>query len=166
MAETSAMANWRSRRIVRRGRLRRVGRVAATGLLAAAAGGVLASIPARLLMRLVAIGAGEPPHFSWAGSIGIAVIFAAAALPGALVAAATTRRGRWLPLAVGAALLCVPATGVAAGEVGSTGGYSLLRWLEVAGAGAGVYACIGSLPFVTLRLVDAHVSRPTMRRGF
>jgi hypothetical protein len=157
MSETRAVAGCGAHRIVRPGRLRRVGRVIATGFLAAAAGGLLASIPARLLMRVVAIGVGESPHFSWTGSIGIAVIFGFAVLPGAWVAASTTRRGRWLTLAAGAVLLCIPATGVASAEVGSTSGYSLARWFEVGSAGAGVYACIAALPFITLRLVDGRI---------
>lgn len=134
-------------------RLHRVGRIAATGVLAAIGAGLLTGLPARVMMRLVALSAGLTPQFSWVGTLGVAIIFSGAALPGAVVAAAWTGRGRWLVSAAGAAFLCIPATGIAAGELGSTDGYSAVRWMEVGAAVLGVYACIAALPLVTARLV-------------
>ena len=128
--------------------------VVARGVGAALVAGVVTGLLARLLMRLVTVAADGLGTFSWAGTAGIVAVFVGAALPGALLAAATRRRYRWVLLAAGAAFLLLPATGVAAEEVGGTQGFSTGQWAGVLAAGAGVYACIAALPLLVLRLLD------------
>jgi hypothetical protein len=120
--------------------------------------GVLVGAVSRLLMALVALAGSGHSELTWAGSAGIALIYAAFMLPGALLAV-FVRRGRWALLAAGAAALLFPAVGVAGDEIGSTGGFSALTWVLVSLAGLGVFATIAALPVVTLRLVDATSSR-------
>jgi hypothetical protein len=133
---------------------------------AAAAAGVLAGAVSRALMRVVALAAGEAGAFSWAGTLAILVVFVAAMLPGSLVAAFTTWRGRWLPLAAGALFLFVPATGIASTEIGgSASGFSPVQWLGVAGAGLGVYLLIAAMPLVVLRLIDRFPPRTATATG-
>jgi hypothetical protein len=117
---------------------------------------VLAGAVSRVLMRVVALAAGEAGAFSWAGTLSILAVFAAAMLPGSLIAAVTTWRRRWLPLAAGALFLFVPATGIASTEIGSTSGFSPAQWLGIAGAGLGVYLLIAAMPLLTLRLIDRY----------
>ena len=124
------------------------------GVGAAVVAGVVTGLLARLLMRLVTVAADGTGAFSWGGTASIVVVFVVAALPGALLAAATGRRYRWVLLAAGAAFLLLPATGVAAEEVGGTHGFSAGQWAGVLAAGAGVYACIAALPLLVLRLLD------------
>jgi len=132
---------------------RRALRVTLIGSAAALGAGVLAGVPARVLMRLVALASGEPAHFSWAGSALIVASFALVVLPGAVLAAAWTGRLRWFGPALGAALLAVPATGIAGTDLGATRGFSVGTWFEVGAAGLGIYACIGALPVLALRFV-------------
>ena len=126
----------------------------AAGVLAAAAAGLVLGVLSRLLMRVVTLAAGAPGDFSWAGSAGICVIYAAAMLPGALLAAFTGRRLRWALPVAGALFLCVPAVGVASEEVGHTAGWTIAQWAAVVAGGAAVFATIAVLPLVTVRLVD------------
>ncbi len=130
----------------------------AVALVAAVAAGLVTGAIGRVLMRFVALATGAPGDFSWVGTLGIVMIFAVAMVPGALLAAFSRRRGRWLFLAAGAALLCVPATGIASGEIGSTGDFSAGQWTGVVAAGLGVYAMIGALPIITLWLIDRVLS--------
>jgi uncharacterized protein (AIM24 family) len=140
-----------------------VGRKLLVGLGSALAAGLLAGALSRLLMRLVALAAGDPGEFSWAGTAGILAVFVVAVLPGALLAAATTRRGRWVLLAAGAVLLCVPAVGVASEEVGDLTGFTAAQWTGLVLSGTGVFATIAALPFLTLRLVDRALGRARPR---
>jgi hypothetical protein len=133
---------------------RRVRRVLATGLAAAVCAGLLTGVVARVLMRVVALAAGHAGEFTLSATLGILLVFIVAAMPGALLAAASTGRARWSLLAAGAVLLCVPATGIARDELGSTSGFSLTRWTAVIASTAGVYLCIAALPLLALRLVD------------
>jgi hypothetical protein len=129
------------------------------GVLAAATAGLLVGAVSRLLMRVVTLAADAPGDFSWSGSVGICVTYAAAVLPGALLAAFTSRRYRWSLMVAGALFLCVPAIGVASEEVGGTAGFTFGQWVAVGAAGAGVFATIAVLPLVTVRLVDRFTGR-------
>jgi len=135
-------------------------RAAGAGLAAAVVSGVLVAVPARLLMRLVALAAGEQTQFSWGGSVGIAAVFVLAMLPGAALAGVTQRYGRWL-LVGGAVFLLVPATGVASTELGNSDGFSASTWAQVVPAGAGVYGCLALLPFICLALVGRWSTGPS-----
>jgi hypothetical protein len=116
--------------------------------------GVLLGAVSRLMMMLVALAGAGHSEFSWAGSAGILLGYAAFMLPGALLAAFVRRRGRWLLLAAGAVALLFPAVGVASDEIGGTGHFTTLAWVLVGLSGLGVFATIGALPVLTLRLVD------------
>jgi hypothetical protein len=134
--------------------VRSVVRAVLGALAAAACGAVSTAVPARLLMRLVAVAAGHAGSFSLVASAGIVVVFAMFATPGALLAALTAGRFRWALLAAGTLVLFVPATGIASDELGATHGFSIWRWVAVAASGGAVYLCIVALPIVVLRLVD------------
>jgi hypothetical protein len=123
-------------------------------VLAAVVAGVVIGAVARVLMRMVILAAGAEAGFSWGGSLGICLTFAAAMMPGALVASLVSGRARWVLPVAGALFLCVPAVGIAAEEVGNTAGFSTASWLGVGAAGLGVFATIAMLPIVTVRLVD------------
>jgi hypothetical protein len=121
--------------------------------------GFAVGVVARILMRVVALAAGDAGDFSWSGSIFIPLIYAAAMLPGAIAAAITTKRWRWIALGAGSAFLLGPAVGVAAEEVGSTSGWSAIQWAAVLVASATVFATIAVVPFVTARMVDRMLGR-------
>jgi hypothetical protein len=127
-------------------------RTMAIGLASGVLAGVIAALPARLLMRIVALSAGQQTHFSWGATLGIALIFGIAMIPGALLSAATRRHRRWL-LFLGALLLFIPATGVASDELGATSGFTIWNWAGVFVSGAGVYCCIVVMPFLAARLI-------------
>jgi hypothetical protein len=76
-------------------------------------------------------------------------------LPGALLAALSRRRGPWFLLAIGAAVLLIPALGIASDEIGSSQQFTARNWVLVSSlTGLGVFATIGSPPLVTLRTLD------------
>lgn len=128
--------------------------VPAVAIVACLVAGVVVGGASRLLMRAINLAAGAESGFSWSGTIAIVVAFAVFMLPGAVVAAATSRRGRTALLVLGALALCVPAVSIASEELGSTDGFTAVRWAAVLAAGAGVFATIAAMPVVTLRVVD------------
>ncbi|MFC4944699.1 hypothetical protein [Pseudonocardia sp. GCM10023141] len=95
----------------------RVLRVLLCGLAAATVVGAVSGALARGGMRLFALVSDAAPGFSWTGSLFIAVTFACAALPSALVAAATRHAGaRWLAHLLGTALLIMVIVPIGADE--------------------------------------------------
>lgn len=130
------------------GVLRRIAVGIASALLVGTALGSLA----RLMMRLTALAAGEPAHFTPAGSALILLVFVVFALPGAVVAALVRRRGRSALLVIAALALCVPATGAASAEV-NVAAMSGPALTGVVLSTAGVYVAVLALPMLTLRLV-------------
>jgi hypothetical protein len=143
-----------------------MGRTLVVAASASLIAGVAVGAVARFLMRLVAVATGNGSSFSWSGTAFIIGLFVVVMFPGALLAAASSRRSRWVLLAAGAAFLFVPATGIAMEEVGSTAGFSAARWAAVLAASAGVYAAIALLPLVTLRLIDTFLPRAVGRADF
>ena len=123
------------------------------GMAADAAAGLVLGAVARLMMRLATVAAGEDGEFSLAATAGILLVFVIATVPGAILASLVSRRGRSALLVVGAALLCVPATGVAAEDLGQLDGLSGAQWAGVGLATVGVYVAILALPLLTLRLI-------------
>jgi hypothetical protein len=105
-------------------------------------------------MRLVSTASGAAGEFTWGGSLSIVAVYALAMLPGAVVAAGTTRLVRWFVAAAGAVFLCIPAIGVASEEIGHRGGWSAFRWFAVGVFSLGVFATIALAPVVTIRLAD------------
>jgi hypothetical protein len=133
-----------------------------TGVLAAVVVGTALGATARALMALVSLAAGGSSSFSWSGTAFILGLYALVMVPGGAVAGLTTHRLRWLLPVAGALFLCAPAIGVASAEVGSTAGFGALQWLGVGAAGTAVFATIGLLPLLTVRLADRWLGR---RRG-
>jgi peptidoglycan/LPS O-acetylase OafA/YrhL len=129
-------------------------RIVMAGVAGAVGAGILVGVVSRLLMRLVALAAGHEGGFSWLDSVAILMIYAVAMLPGALTAAATTRRLRWVVAAAGCVFLMGPAVGIASGEIGGTQGLSVLQWVALSATSLAVFATIVILPVVTVRIVD------------
>ena len=134
-------------------------RKVAVGVTSALLAGVTLGAIARLMMRLTALAAGEPAHFSPAGSAVILLVFVVFALPGAVLAALVRRRGRAALLVVAALALCVPATGAASAEVTGVAALSGPALTGVVLSTAGVYAAVLALPVLTLRLVARGLGR-------
>jgi hypothetical protein len=133
------------------------------GLVAAAAAGVMLGLVARLMMRLAALAAGVESHFSLGGTGGILLIFVVLTVPGAVLAALVRRRGR-SALLVGSALFqCLPATAIAAQDLGGLGQLSPVQWAGVGLATAGIYAAILTVPVLTLRLIARWSGQPRRR---
>ncbi|HEX6247203.1 MAG TPA: hypothetical protein VFZ64_04980 [Nocardioidaceae bacterium] len=123
------------------------------GLGAAVVTGLAAGLVARLMMRLATMAGGGDTSFSIGGTAGIVLVFVAAALPGAVLAALMARRGRSALLVVGSLLLCLPAAGVAGEDLGHLSGMSTLQWVGVGLSTVGVFAAILAMPWVALRVV-------------
>jgi hypothetical protein len=135
-------------------------RAVGVGLGAAIVGGAVVGAIARLLMRAVAVAAGHEGEFTMSGSVFIPLIYALAMIPGAIVAAFTTRWWRWLVVGAGSAFLCLPAVGVASEEIGDTDGLSAVRWMFLVATSVLVFASIALVAVVTVRLVDRGLGRP------
>ncbi len=129
--------------------MRTIGVGVAAGLVA----GVLLGAVAPVMMRFAAIAVDLERHFSLAETAVILAVFVVVTLPGAVVAAVSRRRARWVVLALGALLLCVPAAGLASGDLGDVGELTSGQQAALACAVAGVFAAILLLPVVTLRLI-------------
>jgi hypothetical protein len=137
----------------------RVIRNVAVGAVAAVAVGAVVGALARVLMRLVTVAAGHEAGFSWGATLGIMLVFVIAMVPGAVVAALTTHRLRWLAAIAGAVLLCVPAVAIASSDLGETGGLTASQWVGVGAATAAIFGLIALAPVVTVRLVDRFARR-------
>ncbi|HET6560696.1 MAG TPA: hypothetical protein VFG72_02390 [Marmoricola sp.] len=124
------------------------------GAAAALAVGVVCGGVARLLMRLMVVAAEEEGAFSVAGTVAIMVVFAVFALPGAMLAALTRRRGRSTLLVVGGVAMCIPTTGIAATDLAAAGLFGGFEVVYIGGAVIGVYLCCLAIPFVGLAAVD------------
>ena len=131
-----------------------------TGVGAAVTSGVVIGVIARVLMRLLTMAAGHNGEATLAGSAFIVAIYVVAMLPGAIVAAYTTSRWRWLVLAAGSVFLVFPAIGVASEEIGSLDGLSALRVAVVVFLSVLVFATIAVMPIVAVLLVDRWSERP------
>jgi hypothetical protein len=133
----------------------RAARKTCIGIGAAIVAGVVVGAIARLLMRAVAISANHAGEFTLSGSIFIPLVYVVAMIPGAIVAAFTTRWWRWVVVGAGSAFLCLPAVGVAQEEIGNTGDLSVLRWTFLVLTSVLVFASIVLVAVVTVRLVDS-----------
>jgi hypothetical protein len=136
-----------------------VGIKLAVGVLAALVAGTAVGAVARGLMTLVALAAGDVASFSWSGTSFILLLFVLVMVPGAVVAAFSTHRARWLLPAAGAVFLCVPAVGVAGAEIGGTAGFGAVQWLGVGAGTVALFGTIALLPLVTVRLTDRWLGR-------
>ena len=137
-------------------------RLVGVGFGAAIVSGAAVGVIARMLMRVVTISADHAGEFTFTGSIFIPLIYAVAMIPGAIVAAFTTRWWRWLVVGAGSVFLCFPAVGVASEEIGSTDGLSVLRWVLLVATSVLVFASIAVVAVVTVRLVDRVLGRTVL----
>ena len=137
----------------------RVVRKICVGIGAAIVAGFAVGVIARLLMRAVTVSADHAGEFTLSGSIFISLIYVVAMIPGAIVAAFTTRWWRWLVVGAGSAFLCLPAVGVAQEEIGNTSDLSALRWVFLTVTSVLVFASIALVAVVTVRLVDGGLRR-------
>jgi hypothetical protein len=137
----------------------RVVRGVALGVVAAVVAGAVVGALARALMRLVTLAAGHETAFSWGATLGIMLVFVIAMVPGGVVAALTTHRLRWLAPIAGAVLLCVPAAAIASGDLGETGGLSVVQWIGVGLATLLIFGLIAVAPVATVRLADRFSGR-------
>lgn len=129
------------------------------GLVAGLAVGLVLGLVARICMRVVALASATPTGLSVAGTLGICVIFVLAALPGALVAACTRRRVRWVLPVLGALLLGVAAVQEVAADLSGLSLFTTTRQVITAAAATGIFAAIAVLPSATVRLVDRLLRR-------
>jgi general stress protein CsbA len=129
-------------------------RTVGVGAAAACIAGVVVGFVARVLMRTVTLSTGAEREFTIGGTLAIIFIYVVAMIPGAVVAAYTTRWWRWIGVAAGSVFLIFPAIGVASEEIGSTEGLSKWRWILLILTSALVFATIAVVPIVAVRLVD------------
>jgi hypothetical protein len=124
------------------------------GVVGAMVGGLAVGVIARILMRAVTVSADHAGEFTLSGSIFIPLIYGVAMIPGAIVAAFTTRWWRWLVVGAGSAFLCLPAVGVASEEIGNTDGLSAVRWVLLVITSTLVFGTIALVAVLTVRTVD------------
>jgi hypothetical protein len=115
-----------------------VARNVGIGVAAAVVAGIVAGALARLMMRLVVLAADQDSSFSIVGTLGIMMIFALFALPGALLAVFVRRRGRSTLLVPGSIALFVPTTSIAATDLGNQIAFTGLEMVGVSLVTAGV----------------------------
>lgn len=130
-------------------------RVLTNAVVGAVVAGVILGVLSRVLMRLLTITAGGEPRFSWSGTFFIVLLYVAAVVPAALVAAITAVRWlRWLAGAAGAAFLTVPALGVSSEELGALPDVSAMTQAGLIVASVAVFATVFAAPVAAIRLVD------------
>jgi hypothetical protein len=139
--------------VPRTDRLLRLARRLATGLAAGVVAGLVCGGLARALMRVVSVVSDDQPEFSWSGTLFIVLLFVLAAVPGAIVAAGYSGRGRSVPLVVMSLLLWLPATSIARSDLSEVLGMTAVEWVGVGLATAGIYLLIAAMPVLALRLI-------------
>ena len=120
------------------------------GVAAAIVAGIVMGALARLMMRLATLAAGHDSGFTLGGTLGILATFVLFAVPGSLLAVFVHRRGRSALLVLGALALCLPAASIASSDLGDRIGLSVLQWVGVGLATAGVFATIAGIPVLAL----------------
>jgi phage shock protein PspC (stress-responsive transcriptional regulator) len=139
--------------VSRRASWRRTAARSVRGVAAGLAASLVLGVAARVLMRLGVIVTGGEPGFTWTGSLGVCIAWAAFTLPGALLAALYRGRGRSLGLVAGSLGLAYVATTIARADL------EHLEWLgrsqQIGGiaAAAGILLTALAVPWVTLRLM-------------
>src|SRR3954465_7724126 len=94
-------------------------------------------------MRAVVLLTEGTPQFSWAGTLGIAIVYVVALLPGAVALAYSDGRWPYLVFGGGIAFLAFEAVAIGAQETAHATGLSVWRWVVlvvVLAAMIGVYA--------------------------
>lgn len=133
------------------------------GLAAAVVVGVVDGGTARLLMRGVALATNELTAFSWAATLGIMLIFAITAVPLAVTAELTVRRGARLTAGVvGTAVLGFFSVNIGLEEVTSADGLDASHWAALIASVAGLAAVVVLQPWVVLRVVGRGRARSAL----
>jgi hypothetical protein len=98
------------------------------GAVAAVLWGVASAVLTRVLMRAVVLITRGTPDFSWVGTVGIAIVYIAALLPGAVALAYSDGRWPYLLFGGGIAFLGFEAVAIGAQETAHATGLSVWRW--------------------------------------
>ena len=123
------------------------------GLGTAVMVGVVDGGLARVLMRGVALATGEPPSFSVEGTLGIMLVFAVTAIPLAVTAQLTARRGaRVAAGVVGTLVLGFFAVNIGLQEVTNADGLDLLHWVALSACVVGLTVIVVLQPWLVLRV--------------
>jgi len=124
---------------------------------------VPAAIVSRLVMRAISDFSHEPPEFSWAGTIGIITFYVLAVLPGAVVAAFTTRRWRWLVMAGPTLLLAWNGAGIASTVVeDAPDGLRTAEWFGIWSGAAFILGMVLAQAVLVVRRIDHSVGRSAL----
>jgi hypothetical protein len=102
-----------------------------TGVAAATLGGLVSAVLTRALMRTVTLITNGTPDFTWFGSIGIALVYIAALLPGAIALALTAGRWPWILFGGGIAFLAYGAVVIGSEETAHAQGLTVGRWIAL-----------------------------------
>ena len=132
----------------------RLWRAIARGATAAAVWGLVSALLTRVLMRAVTLVTGGTPTFTWVGSLGIAVAYIAALLPGAVALAYSTSRWPWLIFGGGIAFLAYGAVMIGTAETAHADGLAAWQWaglVTLLAAMTGVYAAQVTLVYRATR---------------
>lgn len=128
--------------------------------------GVTAGTVCRLLMRAIAGFSKATPAFSWSGTLSIVLFFVLAMLPGALTAAFTRSRWRWLVLAVPTGLLALGGVGIASTVVDDApASLPMVNWIGVWTATALIMLIVGAQGVLVLRRIDRDLDRKPSSSG-
>ena len=103
-----------------------------TGVAAATLWGLVSAVLTRTLMRTVTLITNGIPNFTWIGSFGIAVVYIAALLPGAIGLAYTAGRWPWILFGGGIAFLAYGAVVIGLEETAHAQGLTAGRWIALA----------------------------------
>lgn len=106
----------------------RLRRALTRGAVVTALWGVASAALTRVLMRAVALLTNGAPEFSWVGTVGIAVVYTAALLPGAVALAYSDGRWPYVVLGGGVALLAFEAVAIGTAETANASGMTAWRW--------------------------------------
>jgi hypothetical protein len=107
----------------------RLGGAILRGAVVAGVWGLLSALLTRVLMRAVVLVTEGTPEFSWAGTLGIGIVYIAALLPGAVALAYSDGRWPYLLFGAGIAFLALEAVSIGAQETAHATGLSAWRWV-------------------------------------
>jgi hypothetical protein len=108
--------------------MHRLGRAIATGAGVAVLWGLLSAALTRALMRAVTLITEGTPEFTWFGTLGIAMIYIATLLPGAVALAYSAGRWPWILFGGGIAFLTYGAVVIGVQETAHAEDLTLWRW--------------------------------------
>jgi hypothetical protein len=108
--------------------VQRLSRAFLRGAVVAGVWGLLSAAVTRALMRAVVLVTEGTPGFSWAGTLGIAIVYIVVLLPGAVALAYSDGRWPYLVYGGGIAFLAFEAVAIGRQETAHVTGLSTWRW--------------------------------------